>query len=143
MRSKYMHFLETLQGTEIALPGMVISVPVGLFVHRGIVAGWTIDGTLLVISSSLRRGCATEETLEDFSQGNLVTIEGFRGSLTPEVVVSRARSMIGRAWSILDNCEHFVARACGEKPSSQQLQKWAWGTLIGVAIMAAAKARRG
>ena len=104
--------------------GLEVAVSVGLFVHKGLVTGNDHFGNPLVTSSSFRRGMAVEEPMGAFSSGKDVTLLGFRGTLPPVQCAARARSMIGRRWTLDLNCEHFVAVACGEEPTSPQLQFW-------------------
>lgn len=123
--------------------GTEVAVDVGLFRHVGLVTGRAIDGTPLMTSSSRRRGHAAEETCAEFAQGRSVHVLGFRGPLPPEVCAARARAMIGRRWFVDDNCEHFVALACGDPdPSSPQLRFW-MGALVLAGLGIAASGRTG
>jgi hypothetical protein len=107
-------------------PGTVIGVPAvweGFEVeHVGILTDLFVHNERTVVSSSKRRGGVVEETLVRFLDGRSGRVIGYLGTLPPRVVVARARAHIGREWSILDNCEHFVRRVHGLVPASPQLE---------------------
>lgn len=107
-------------------PGTVIGVPAvwnGVWVeHVGILTDHFIGRERTVISNSKRRGQAVEEVLDEFLDGRNGRVVGFIGPLSPEGVVARARADLGRAWTVTDNCEHFVRRAHGLAPASPQLR---------------------
>ncbi len=104
-------------------PGTVISVKVGLVWHVGIVTERRIDGYPTVISNSQKVGHVAEETLPEFAGAGLVRVLGYLGNLEPSIVLRRARSQLGRGWSLVySNCEHFVRWAHGLRPVSPQLR---------------------
>ena len=61
------------------------------------------------------------------------------GNLPPEVVLHRARSIQGRAYSLTDfNCEHFVRHKHGVEIKSPQLRQCAFlGSMAGLLVLAA------
>lgn len=113
--------------------GEIVAVsagPFGAITHVGIRTGL---GT--VISNSKKLGYVAEETLEDFSGGEAVRSLGYPGDLSPVEVVSQARSLLGKRWSLTDNCEHFVTWAHGLKPGSKQLQTILLFLIVGSAVV--------
>lgn len=99
------------------MPGTVIGVRIGPFTHCGVFTGM---GT--VVTSSLGLGGVAEITLADFLMGRRPDSLAYLGDLDPGTVVSRARSMIGRPYRLLEfNCEHLARWAHGIKPSSPQV----------------------
>lgn len=63
-----------------------------------------------------------EEPLDIFrGQGDL-RVDGYLGSLPPEIVLARARAKIGTRYSLFNwNCEQFVRYAHGLTQESPQL----------------------
>ncbi|PHZ84307.1 lecithin retinol acyltransferase family protein [Paremcibacter congregatus] len=100
-------------------------LPLGLE-HWGVVSEF---GT--VVSSSQRTGIVKEESMEVFSSGYEVISKGYPSNLTPNEVLIKARSVIGKEWKLItDNCQHF-ATWCHDNKHSPQLQ---W--IIGAALVA-------
>ena len=109
---------EHLMDTFPFWPGSVVSVRIGPVRHVGIAIS-----SQRVISCSLQQRRVVEETLEEFSGGHPVTIEGYPGTLPPFEVIARARAKLGTPWDLFSfNCEHFVNWAHGRKADSPQLR---------------------
>jgi hypothetical protein len=138
-----MHSMQDFNAADHT-PGMLVSVPVfGPFRHVGLLGDRWIGGNLTVISCSRRRGEVVEESWDEFRQGQLVTLENYLGSRSPEVVLARAREAIGTRWNLVTfNCEHFVRRAHGVREQSPQLQA-AMLFVCGALVMASALGSRG
>ena len=113
--------------------GDVISVRVSaLIVHEGIM---TEHGR--VISNSRRRGGVYEESVRAFAEGRKVRNRGALSGVNPNMVLARARSMIGRGYDPVNfNCEHFVRTCYGKSPHSPQ-KRLAIGTVALAALIAA------
>lgn len=110
-------------------PGDVVTVRVGGVRHEGIM---TEHGR--VICNSRRLGGVTEKSARDFAQGRAIKNRGQLGPANPNVVIARARSMIGRGYHPYNfNCEHFVRSCYGKDPYSPQKR-----TVLGLAALAAA-----
>ncbi len=121
---------------QMLLPGTVVAVSVGPVDHVGILTDRQIDGLPTVISNSLRAAGVAEESLLTFGSGKQVRVIGFPGNLSPREVLQRARSRIGKPWSLLKwNCEHFVHWAHGLKPTSPQLAVAVALALLGIAAV--------
>lgn len=76
----------------------------------------------MVISASARACRVSEEPWDTFRDGQEVPDDGYPSQLPPQVVVRRARSMIGRKYKPLgSNCDHLVAYTHGQDPNSPQL----------------------
>lgn len=98
---------------------------VGRIVHVGILSDARgRDGLPTVVHSSKLYKCVLETTMPAFAANALTPIRslGYPGTLRPELVVARARSRIGQAWSPLQNCEHFATWCHGLAPTSPQLR---------------------
>ncbi len=103
---------------EHLTPGIIVAVRVGIVEHVGLV---TERGT--VIASSFHDGRVVELSFEKFIGGRPWSVKRYPGSRRPEEVIARARSQIGKPWTLFDNnCEHFVCRALGISVRSPQLQ---------------------
>lgn len=65
-----------------------------------------------------------ETTMEDFALMRVgpIDTEGYPGLLSPQEVVTRARSQIETPWRLWKNCEHFVAWCHGLPETSPQLR---------------------
>lgn len=113
----------TTKSNHSVAAGSVVSVPVWLFRHVGIVSDRRgADGRPMVISNSRRRGGTFEECWAEFSGGVPVTVKEARSGAQGHATVRRARSMLGAAWRPVEfNCEHFVEEACGRTRRSPQL----------------------
>lgn len=110
-------------------PGDVVSVRVGGVRHEGIM---TEHGR--VICNSRRYGGVTEKSVRDFAFGRKIKNLGPLNGLPANVVLARARAMMGYAYHPYNfNCEHFVRRCYGKDPYSPQKR-----TALGLAALAAA-----
>lgn len=111
-----------------------MSVAVGPVNHKGIISDRHLDGRPMVISNSKRAGRVCEESWDAFCAGEPVQVVGYLGVLAPELVLERARSVLGKGWNLFSfNCEHLVSYAHGLEPRSPQL---ASGMLIaGIAAL--------
>ena len=104
--------------------GAHIYVERGLYTHHGIDCGdWTI------IDFASRDGgkdaaCIRCVTLAEFAQGAPVRTRTYGSRYSPEVVVARAASMIGRSGYDLfsNNCEHFATWCVTGEHSSAQVE---------------------
>jgi len=104
-------------------PGDVVSVMIGLIEHFGIVSDRQIDGMLSIISNSRRTGQVAEEAANAFAAGKTIKVYGYPSTLMPATVIARARSQLGKPYSLATwNCEHFIRWAHGSKVVSPQLQ---------------------
>jgi hypothetical protein len=117
-------------------PGDVVVVSFGLYNHEGIVSDswdWTRNEPC-VFSATSRRGMVAEEPLSLFRQGRSFTVRPYPSATPRSIVVQRARTMLGRRWSLLfANCEHFVRDAHGLPRISPQVRTW--GTAAAVAFV--------
>lgn len=115
-----------------------VSIPYLVFLrHRGLrVRYW--NGACCVYACSPKGG-VLRQTLEDFADGYRIASKPVKSRLTPDQIVARAESMLGRQYdSALWNCEHFVEYALGNKVESPQLQVVTLG-LIALAVGALAR----
>ena len=134
-------FSAPVTGTSL-LPGTVVSIWVfPIFRHRGIVSDRFSGGEPMVISNSARAGRVAEEPWHLFAAGQRVLVEGYPSNLLPSEVVSRARSLIGKAYDLLRwNCEHLTSYAHGQQPASPQVAATATALVLGGLIaLASAK----
>lgn len=116
-------------------PGTVVSVAVGSIQHVGIITDRILNGFPCVISASKALGEVREVSWNEFFNGAEPTVLGYPGSLDPSTVLSRARRLVGKQWSLVKfNCEHFVHYAHGLKQRSPQLERAC--NLIGFVIAA-------
>jgi len=119
--------------------GAHIYVERALITHHGIDCG---DGT--VIDFAGRGGgkdtaCIWRVTLAEFAQGAPVKTRTYGSCYSPEVVVARAASMIGRSGYDLfsNNCEHFATWCVmGEHSSAQVEAAWSTAGMVGVGNVA-------
>lgn len=119
--------------------GTVLAVWIGPFRHIGIATDRFVGGEQCVISNSRRRGLATEEPLSVFAADRKIYRVEWPFSISVEEVLQRARSMLGRRWSIFDNCEHFVRRAFAQNPGSGQLLAFGFIAIVVVGVVASKK----
>jgi len=119
-------------------PGHVWSVRKGLFDHVGIE---TSVGT--IISASPNTGGVAEISKTEFAGSQSPKHNGYPGNLPAWQVEARARTLIGKPYSVrTNNCEHLVTEVHGLKRTSPQLQFWvsvAVISLIGFAAFNIAK----
>ncbi|MDB0544143.1 lecithin retinol acyltransferase family protein [Ralstonia solanacearum] len=114
--------------------GTVVRVSHGLYDHLGLLGERMIGADRSVLAFSAQAGGFVEQPFSEFAGGRQVTVDGYLGNLRPEVVLQRARSMQGRAYSWLTfNCEHFVRYSHGAEIQSPQLRQWALlGSMAGL-----------
>lgn len=119
-------------------PGTIVQINFGLYKHPGIVSDRTMNSMPMVISNSFRKRGVYEEPWEDFSNGKEFNYKGYPGILSPDEVLSRARSRIGTGWNLFNwNCEHFVRWSHGLKSRSPQVITYATCTIAvaGLALL--------
>lgn len=114
-------------------PGTVISVRVAGVWHEGILSDrLDEDGAPRVLHKSKRTYRAEEETAAAFApEGRQIRIVGFLGGRSSEMVVGAARSRIGEAWTVTDNCQRYTRRAHGVPARSPGLEAFAACVLLG------------
>ncbi len=114
--------------------GTVVRVRHGLYDHLGLLGECMSGADRSVLAFAAQAGGFIEQPFSEFAGGRQVTVDGYLGNLCPEVVLQRARSMQGRAYSWLAfNCEHFVRYAHGVDIQSPQLRQWALlGSMAGL-----------
>lgn len=119
--------------------GAHIYVERALITHHGIDCGdWT------VIDFAGRDGgkdtaCIRRVSLAEFARGAPVKTRTYGSCYSPEVVVARAASMIGRSGYDLfsNNCEHFATWCVtGEHSSAQVEAAWSTAGMVGVGNVA-------
>lgn len=118
-------------------PGTIVEIDFGLYKHPGVVTDRIMNSMPMVISNSFRKKGVFEESWEEFSNGEKVDISGYPGHLSPDEVLSRARSRLGTRWNLINwNCEHFVNWSHGLKMRSPQLKTCAFYAvaIIGLAV---------
>jgi len=103
-------------------PGTVLSTGRPFYRHVGMVTDRFVNGVPTVISSSGGRGMVVEESLDAFRGQGDIRADGYLGSLSPEMVLVRARAKLGTRYSLFNwNCEQFVRYAHGLNQESPQL----------------------
>lgn len=120
-------------------PGTTVRVSNVLYDHVGILGDRLINGERTVIAFSARAGGFEEQPLSQFGGGRPVILGDYPGGMPPAVVMQRARSRQGQAYSWFTfNCEHFVRYAHGVAIESPQLRQWGGVVgLLGLLIVAA------
>lgn len=116
-------------------PGTVLSAGRPFYRHVGMVTDRFVNEVPTIISSSGGRGMVVEEPMDTFrGQGDL-RVDGYLGSLPPEMVLARARAKLGTNYSLFNwNCEQFVRYAHGLNQESPQLATAASLLVIVLAI---------
>lgn len=105
-------------------PGQVIKIRYDFYTHYAIVSDRIgHDGFPMVIDNSAAAGMVKERTWTQATNGARVSLSTLSSSLNPEVVVARARAFIGKVcYSVTGfNCEAFVRKVLGLKPTSKQV----------------------
>lgn len=117
--------------------GTVLSVPRGPITHYGVVIGAMSAFQPIIVASSKKYGRVIAQSLEEFSDGSPVTVVGYPGNLSPEVVAIRAQSKLGKTYDVFsNNCEQLVNDAHGLGSKSTQLDKWTLGAaLAGLVVL--------
>jgi hypothetical protein len=119
--------------------GAHIYVERDLYSHHGIDCG---DGTVIDFAGQgggKNTAIIRRVTLAEFAQGAPVRTRTYGKCYSPEVVVARAASMIGRSGYDLfsNNCEHFATWCvAGEHSSAQVEAVWSTAGMIGVGNIA-------
>lgn len=105
-------------------PGTPVKIRFGIYHHYAIVSDRIVDGKPTLISLSRRSGTVAEEAWDEVARGRPVRSSRLRSTLSPDLVVSRARSRIGeRRYKLLtSNCEHFARECLGLPVRCRQLQ---------------------
>lgn len=124
-------------------PGTIIKAPIqgllGLFWHFGVVSDrCDYRGVPLMISNSWTNRGAAEEVWEVFSAGQNCQVVGFPSELSSYQVVTNARLLSSRPYSLLLwDCERF-ANACHGLPArSKQMEAVLATALAGALFMVA------
>lgn len=108
------------------IAGKVVSIAMGTYHHVGIL---TEKNTVIHCSKS--RSEVVEEDIGEFAAGRTISVRPSNSSLSPTTVVARARSKLGKRYSLFDyNCEHFVSWANGLRETSPQLQALLFGITL-------------
>lgn len=110
-------------------PGCVVAVPVttsvGVVSHKGILSDQRDQDRLpMVIHAAKLFGAIIESPMREFmlmAVGHLES-EGYPGKLAPELVLARARALLGQPWRPWANCEHFAYYAHGLERKSPQMR---------------------
>ena len=118
-------------------PGALVGVSVNGVIHQGIMSDGFVDGERAVISRSSRSGQALEESWTTFTGGRKGFLMAPLSDLDPLEVLHNAKALVGTRWDLFSaNCEHFVSKAFGMKPTSPQLKRGLAALAIGLAIAA-------
>jgi len=129
------------QGVWAHPPGTVVRVNHGFYDHVALLGEYLAYGDRNVLAFSAQARGFVEHLFNDFAGGRMVTVDGYLGKLPAEVVLQRARSAQGRAYSLIGfNCEHFVRYAHGVEITSPQLWQWALLGSAGSLLAFAARA---
>ena len=103
--------------------GTVIYVRMGLYWHYGIISGFNEFGEITIISNSKQKKRVVEESLTSFCAGRKPIVKGYPSNLSPDYVVNRARTQVGKKYELFShNCEHFWRWVHKLKPESPQIQ---------------------
>lgn len=118
-------------------PGALVGVNVNGVIHQGIMSDGFVDGERAVISRSRRAGQALEESWTVFTGGRKGFLMAPLSDLNPLEVLRNAKAQVGTRWDLFSaNCEHFVSKAFGMKPTSPQLKGGIAVLAIGLMIAA-------
>lgn len=105
-------------------PGDIIKIRYETFTHYAVVSDCIgDDGFPMVIDNSAARGSVTERTWTEAVAGKSVSLSSMVSNFTKLEVIACARSFIGEVrYSLITfNCESFVRRVLGLKPTSKQV----------------------
>jgi hypothetical protein len=114
-----------------------------LYFHVALIGDRIIgsERSVLAFTPGAGAGGLIEQRFSEFARGRPVTRVGYLGTLPPEIVLQRARTMSEAPYSWTEfNCEHFVRYAHGVPVESPQLRFWAAVGLFGLISFAAAMA---
>jgi hypothetical protein len=102
--------------------GQAIRTPRFAYWHMGIATDQWHGAEQLVISCSGRVGRVVLEPMSVFTAGRGAESMEQPSQLAREVVLSRARQMLGKPYSLFEfNCEHFLFEAFGLARRSPQV----------------------
>lgn len=105
-------------------PGDIIKVRYETFTHYAVISDRIgEDGLPMVIDNSAARGSVSERSWTEAVAGKAVSLSSMVSDFPKSEIVSCARSFIGKVrYSILSfNCESFVRKVLGLKPTSKQV----------------------
>lgn len=105
-------------------PGTLLRVNCGLYDHVVLLGEYSVGGERKVLSFGNGSVGFQEIPFSTFASGRGVYIDGYLGSLPPEMVLRRAREagQLRYSW-LFFNCEHFVRHAHSVPVESPQLQR--------------------
>jgi hypothetical protein len=121
--------------------GTVIRVSHGWYDHVALIGDHISNGERTVLAFSAQANGLAEQLYSAFACGRRVTVDGYLGSLPPDIVMQRARLKHAQSYSWTEfNCEHFVRYAHGVPIESPQLRQWTFlAGVLGVVTLAAAR----
>lgn len=105
-------------------PGDIIKIRYGTFTHYAVISDRIgDDGFPMVIDNSAARGSVAERTWTEAVDGKSVSLSSMVSSFSKFEIVACARSFIGEVrYSLITfNCESFVRKVLGLKPTSKQV----------------------
>lgn len=105
-------------------PGDIIKVRYETFTHYAVISDRIgDDGFPMVIDNSAARGTVEERTWTEAVAGKSVSLSSMVSSFSKLEIVACARGFIGEVrYSLITfNCESFVRRVLGLKPTSKQV----------------------
>ncbi len=121
---------QRLASPTIPSPATIVSVSRGIYRHVGLVTDRHRDGMPMVIANAASTSGVAEISWDEFSEGKVVQVEGFPGTVPATTALARVRSKIGTPYNLLNwNCEHLVRYAHDLPPKSPQLALAAMGLL--------------
>lgn len=106
------------------LPGDIIKIRYETFTHYAVVSDrMGNDGFPMVIDNSAARGSVAERTWTEAVAGKSVSLSSMASSFSKSEIIACARSFIGEVrYSLITfNCESFVRKVLGLKPTSKQV----------------------
>lgn len=105
-------------------PGDIIKIRYETFTHYAVISDRIgDDGFPMVIDNSAARGSVAERTWTEAVAGKSVFLSSMVSSFTKFEIITCARSFIGEVrYSLITfNCENFVRKVLGLKPTSKQV----------------------
>lgn len=102
-------------------PGTHVQVCRGLYWHHAIYVG---KGVLIEFGQSIFGGPVGRVAWENFAKNQAVRVVSHPWTFSPEKIVERAESQLGRAdFNLVNaNCEHFATWCATGRWASQQVQ---------------------
>lgn len=123
-------------GTKISVP---IVPPFAFPRHVGMLTCWeTPQGELLILTTTVKRGVHLT-TVREFADGQQIRVDGYPGTLEPNVVMQRGYNIIGTPYSKM-NCDELVEYAHGRKVRSEQVEAVVGWAVAGALVWLGAKA---